>query len=243
MSIPGADVSSVQGAISPGGWATFKAEGREWAYDKCIGGVTGGDPTWAANAAGCRAAGVVFGAYCVFVPGDPAEAQAHAWFTASGACGTHPGELPPAIDFEEASKTISEVEEIIALCLVIREMTEFWGRAPVLYTYPDFWRRVVANAAPDELATIAACPLWFASYESTAPLPPHPWTAVTFWQRSGGTNGFRAPNGAPCDDDVFLGSAEELAALASFGGGLPNANANPLAGIPVPGLDIPGENT
>lgn len=236
MSIPGADVSAIQGALD---WPRFKAMGRTWAYDKCGGGVTGRDARWSANASGCRAAGIPFGPYFVFVPGDSSEAQVRAWFAASGACGAHIGELPPAIDFEEASESISIADELDALVVVIRLMTELWGRAPVLYTYPDFWHRIFANATAEQRAVIATCTLWFASYGASPPAPPPPWSVVTFWQRCGGTNGFRTPGGIPCDDDVFLGDTAALEALASFSSPI---GPNPIAGVPVPGLLIPGAN-
>ncbi len=214
--LQGADVSQVQGALTPAQWQEWKANGLAFAIDKAAGGITGIDARWATNSAGCRAGGIPFGAYCAFVPGDDAEAQARAWFAASGGCGRKSGELPPVIDFEEASSAITAEQEIGALVVVIATMTTLWGRAPILYTYPDFWTRIFANATDEERAVIATCLLWFAAYASAPPAPPAPWTKISFWQACGGTNGFRTPGGAPCDEDYFLGTDAELAALTSF---------------------------
>lgn len=242
--IPGVDVGSPQGTITPVQWRAMNAAGRAWVIARCTQGASGKvDPTFTANVANAKGLGLPVGAYFVYVPGEDPEAQAAAWFAASGALGSHLGELPPAIDFEEASKTITPRQEIDALVVIIQAMTVAWGRPPLLYTYPDFWRRVVATATPDELAVIATCLLWYASYLASGPTAPAPWTKATFWQRGGGTT-YRLPPGGPfagaaCDDDVFLGTQAELEELASF---VLDVGPNPLAGVTVPGLVIPGEN-
>ena len=120
----------------------------------------------------------------------------------------------------------------------IREMTRLWGRPPTLYSYLYFLHAVLAGASADELAAFATCALWFAAYKIAGPpAPPAPWTKVTFWQESGGDE-YKTPRGAPCDADFFLGTADELAALAAFVAPI----ADVLAGAPVAGLEVPGEN-
>lgn len=238
--IPGLDVGSPQGTITAAHWAAV-AQTHSWAFLRCLQG-TGPtvDGTFAGNLLGARAAGLPVGAYFVFIPGDDPEAQASAWFAASAGLGRHPGELPPAIDFEVASKTLSPEAELAALCATVRAVASRWGCLPLVYSYPDFEKRaILAVATPDERALLAACPLWFAAYASTAPAPPAPWTRVTFWQSSGGDR-YHLPSGAPCDADFFVGDADALRALALFNADAPGPN--PLAGIPVPGLVIPGEN-
>ena len=50
--------------------------------------------------------------------------------------------------------------------------------------------------------------------EGERPAVPGPWKAATFWQTSGGT---MRVAGTIVDTDVFLGSLDELKAMASVG--------------------------
>jgi GH25 family lysozyme M1 (1,4-beta-N-acetylmuramidase) len=237
--IPGLDVGSPQGVITAPQWKEIRLT-HLWAYLRCMQGLERSiDPEYRSNLDGSRGAPMIgVGGYFPYIPGEDPVAQATAWFNACGGLGSHTGELPPAVDFELASKVMTPAEELAALVVVIRTMELLWGRAIVLYTYPDFWKRIIAIATPEELEVIGRCLLWFASYEALPPQPPHPFQAVTFWQSSGGT-GYHVPAGDPCDADFFLGTEGELEALASFEASI---GPNPLAGIPVPGLEIPGEN-
>lgn len=239
MMIPGLDAGFPQGELTAPQWVTIRRD-RSWAFLRCESGTGPNiDGTFRTNLDGARAAAMLgVGAYCVFLPGEDPVKQATAWFTGTGGLGTRLGELPPAIDFEIASKTLTPAEELASLISVIHAMIVVWGRAVVLYTYPDFWKRIVPIATPEELTVLAGCLLWYASYANTPPAPPAPWKVVSFWQSSGGTK-YRTPNGAECDADFFLGTEAELVALASFE---VDVGPNPLAGAPFP-LDIPGENT
>jgi hypothetical protein len=241
--IPGLDCGSPQGKISPATWQDIFSKGHTWAFYRCMSGIGPGlDPTFADNLANGRAAGLKVGAYFVFIPGtDPQDdpiTQANAWFSGCGALGTAAGELPPVIDFEIASKQQTPEQEIASLCSCIVTMTQAWGRAPIIYGYPDMWKRYEAAATPEQLAIIATCLLWYAAYQSNPPSPPAPWTVVTFWQKSGGT-GYQVQAGDPCDEDYFLGDEAALDALASY---VESIGPNLLAGAPFP-LDIPGGNT
>lgn len=235
--IAGLDVGSPQGAITASEWLAIRAD-RAWVILRCMQGIGPGvDPTFRANLDGARAAKMKgIGAYFVFLPGVDPVAQATAWFAACGGLGTRAGELPPTVDFEVASKMLTPAEECAALVHCTRTMALLWSREPVIYSYPDFEKRdILAVATPDELALLAACSLWFASYETLPPAPPRPWTKVTFWQSSGG-NKYKTPAGLPCDADFFLGDEAELEELASF---IAGAGPNPLAGD-TSTLMIPG---
>lgn len=240
--VPGLDAGVDQGIIPPAEWREI-AETHGFLFARCEQAMQSPDSTFAGNVAGARAAGMIgIGCYCVFIPGIDPKAQAESWFRMSGELGTRAGELPIAIDFEEASKTLTPAEELDALVITIEMLEDLEGREPLLYTYPDFWKRIVAIATAAQLAVIARCLLWYASYSSVLPKPPAPWTRVTFWQWSGGT-GYKTPAGAPCDADYFLGTSEELAALASF---VKNPAPAPVpAGDPPvePALDIPTSGT
>lgn len=233
--IPGIDDSAMQGRISTDQWVEMFGQGKRWVMHRLAQGTGNVDGTFFENMKNSRAAGLFPGAYCVYLPGtgeqfDPL-AQAHDWFNRSKGLGTNLGELPPAIDFEIASKELTQQQELDALCVVIQTMTSLWGRPPLLYTYPDFWKRIIAVATPEQLSIIATCLLWFACYQDNPPTKiPAPFTTMSFWQSSGG-NKFNIPGGQPADEDFFMGSEDELAQLTSF---VLDIGPNPLAGVPFP---------
>lgn len=234
MNLPGLDAGAPQGAISPAAWLKVATEGRRFAFLRCEEGTGGVDPTFAGNVYGARAAGLLVGAYFVYQPGADPSAQATAWLRTSSALGTRPGELPPVIDFELASRALSPDAELAALCALVRAMTLAWGRSPIVYTYPDFWRRqVLAYATADELALLSTCLLWYAAYQGAPPTPPAPFPRIAFWQSSGG-NAYRVPSGAPCDADYCLLSELELAQLASFARPVDVTDGGQDLPVPIP---------
>lgn len=241
--IPGVDVGSPQGVISPVAWKLIHGE-RPWSVHRCMQSVDQGDRTYGANLANARAAGQVVGAYFVLFPWVDPIAQARAWFAACGGLGSKGDGLAPSLDFEldhDGARAMTPVQVFAALIACVQEMTRLWGRAPTLYTYPFFWHAMLAGASSAELAIVASCALWFAAYKTAGPpTPPTPWAKVTFWQESGGDE-YKTPAGAPCDADFFLGDVTELQALASFVA-TPSPVEDLLAGVPVPGLSIPGAN-
>jgi lysozyme len=239
--IPGLDAGVPQGAISVASWRIIRTQGRRWTYLRCMEGTAIYDPTFAANTTGAVQAGIARGAYFVLHPWLDAEQQVAVWFAACSRMGRSVGELPPTVDVElDHTKSTLLTPAQIRTCLVatVQAMARLWGRSPTIYTYPDFWARdILAGASPEELGVLGSCLLWYAAYRTTPPAPPAPWKTITFWQDSGGS-AYRTPEGAPCDDDQFLGDEAAFEALASWFAPLPN----PLAGIPPAGLVIPGEN-
>jgi GH25 family lysozyme M1 (1,4-beta-N-acetylmuramidase) len=242
--ILGVDVGSPQGELSPHHWVLMKMQGRLFAFLRCAEALYSVDPTFAGNVVGARAAELeALGAYFVFHPWVDPEAQAASWYAASAPLRASGAELPPVLDVEldhPDGKTKLDSETIRAgLVRCIRKVTELWGRAPIVYSFPDFWARdILAGATGEELAVFASCPLWWARYgQATPPAAPKPWTTITLWQRGGGDT-YRTPNGIGCDDDAFLGELEELEALY-----VPDAPvADALAGAPPAGLVVEGEN-
>ncbi len=240
--IPGVDCGSPQGGINDAQWHRIQRE-RPWAALRCVEGLGGKDSTYLSNRASAEAAGELVCAYFVLEPWSDPVAQARTWFVACSGLGSKSGGLPPALDFEldhDSARAMTPAQVFTVLVACVREMTRLWCRPPTLYTYPFFWHAMLAGASPEELVVVATTNLWLAAYKTggNPPAPLSPWTRVTFWQESGGDE-YKTPAGAPCDADFFLGSASELSALASFS--LPVED--PLAGVPVPGLVIPGSNT
>lgn len=199
--IHGIDVSAVQGTIQ---WPKVALSGVRFCYAKCGQGNDGADPMFAANVKGCREVGIYPGAYWFAYnlpsvrPGDgrtPRE-EAQRFFRLSGGLGRTPGELPPAIDCEWPevgewgkwgcnAKQISEWHRDFAM-----EVTQLWGKLPIIYTYPFFWRAVSAGA---DVLWAAQYPLWIANYmhidkpeppPEAKPILPGPWPAWTIWQWS-----------------------------------------------------------
>lgn len=213
--IEGVDVGFPQGNLTIAHWRTMRAQGKRFARARCVEGLGSIDVTFASNVAGARAAGLNVGAYFPLHPDlDPVQ-QALDHFNACGGLGSRPGELAPAVDVELLCKQAPDrvLEATIAWC---RAAAQRWGRLPDVYTFPYFDAAVLGWGAIDG-ATLAPTGLWMAAYKRADPPPPHaPWTRVLWWQRGGGDT-YHAPNGTPCDDDVFLGTEDEYALACNQG--------------------------
>jgi lysozyme len=233
--ILGVDVSSVQGTIQ---WSRLASVGVRFAWVKCTQGNDGADPRYRPNVDGARAVGIYVGAYHfaynlparVRGDGRTPQEEARRFFFISGGVGRAFGELPPAIDAEWpnvgewgkwgcSAQQISEWQRVFA-----EEVAQLWGRAPVLYTYPFWWRVLAASA---DVSWAATYPLWIANYkgidqefppEEAKPYVPPPWDMWTFWQWSA-DKGRRLPGClTDIDRNVFAGTIEDLRELASVYG-------------------------
>lgn len=195
---------------------------------KRMSGVSGTDPYFDRNVAGARAAGIAVGpyhfGYCLPPQaGNPLrdpEAQAKYAYDVAAGVGQI-GDLPPAFDFEwpapqDWGKWGCDPTQLRAWALTFLNASQtLWGRTPVVYSYPDFWKRSGADSEP----AFARFRLWAASYphpdrwptdgEKPAAFPP--FADWTFWQFTGG--GMRLPNGVPVDYDCFNGDEVAFQAL------------------------------
>jgi GH25 family lysozyme M1 (1,4-beta-N-acetylmuramidase) len=214
--IRGIDVSANQGVVD---WASVAGLGCRFAIMKCSeGNKPAADVSFARNVAGAKAAELAVGAYHFAYPlpangqaGRDPQSQAQHAFDLSGGLGTHPGELPPALDFEwpppdEWAKWGCTAAQLRAWALAYLVAAEaLWGRKPLLYIYPDFWMHVGGGGEP----SFASYPLWMASYPTPPAWPvdggkptlPKPWTDWACWQFTGGA--MKLPNGTPADFDVM----------------------------------------
>jgi lysozyme len=253
--IPVYDIGESQGLLTRAHWRVMKAGGLGGVYIRCGNGNSGVDPLFQVNLTNARSVAVPPGAYHVGFPllpdaahpGRGPEDQALAHYRASGGLGSAPGELRPVLDFEwplpvDWPKWGLTAKSIRTWGLgYLPACEELHGKPPMLYTYPDFDLHVLAGATPEELALFARYDLWIARYGAASPGTIAPWKAPRFWQKSDG--GGRLPNGYAVDEDVFLGDAAALAELLGQGTLLdPGGPVATLAGVPVPGLIIPGEN-
>lgn len=230
--IPGVDVSSVQGVID---WPRVASSGVRFAWLKCTQGNDGADPTFGRNMKGCRDTGVYVGAYHyayglpprVAGDGRSPQEEARRFFNASSGLGRGYGELPPAIDAEhpEVGKwgqwgcTAPQLSEWLRV--FADEVAQLWGRAPIVYTYPFWWRTMAASA---DVSWAAQYPLWIANYmgidgteppTAGRPFVPPPWADWTVWQWSA-NKGRRVPGIATdVDRNVFRGNLDGLRRLAN----------------------------
>ncbi len=199
----------------------------------------GDDRSFRRNVAGAKAAGVPVGFYHFAFPlpsgpGLPAgrspREQADRAFAFSAGLGSDAGELPPALDLEwpprmgrlkPGDKTGPVIDlwshwnvDGASICdwalEWLEHATTLWGRRPLLYTYPDFWRSLGRHGMNPEFAEY---PLWIATYPAStkaAWLPPEgakpievgPWGKNwDIWQFAADGSTVRVPgvHAAPID--------------------------------------------
>ena len=186
-SILGIDVWDGYGEID---WEKVRAAGIRFAWIRATGyvGKNGTDARTKANVAGARATSVAPGLYHVWQRSqDPVRAADSAYDHAEGV-GLRVGELPPAIDVEvpanpvakpgQDQKKVSEAwlarmqADGPAIVFHLERMVDAFerrfGRAPVIYTYPSWWRALAAAGISSR--RLAECGLWIAHYTSQLPL-------------------------------------------------------------------------
>lgn len=245
--IHGIDVSAVQGTID---WPRVALSGIRFAWSKCGQGNDGHDPNFQKNVAGCRLTGIYPGAYwfAYSLPsrrvgdGRSPREEAERFFRLSGGIGRLPGELPPALDLEwpevgEWGKWGCSAAQIGAWHREFAtEVTQLWGRLPILYTYP-FWARAVHAGGAFEWA--ADYPLWIANYmhiEKYEPPPeakpyiPKPWTTWTAWQWSADKGRHIPGILTDIDRNLFNGTVDDLRRFAGID---PDADTQPEGVQPI----------
>jgi GH25 family lysozyme M1 (1,4-beta-N-acetylmuramidase) len=135
-------------------------------------------------------------------PGRSPLEQARAFYDGCAGLGSQVGELSPALDFEWPPRfdktkfldkngngkrdpdeplvdqwarwgvTAASLSEWARECA--EAMTILWGRRPVIYTYPSFFKAVAAGA---DVSWAQRYPLWLADYQWSGPgTPPDGWT-------------------------------------------------------------------
>jgi GH25 family lysozyme M1 (1,4-beta-N-acetylmuramidase) len=226
------DVSVAQGAID---WQrvaaaeVYPGTGRRWrgVIVKVSENETWRDKNRAANIAGARGAGLLFGAYAFIHPmGDVRKQVANAY----EAVGDTMPSFALALDVEAADASLSP-QQIVDQIRRARDATlETFVRLPLVYSYTDFWARRVMPAAA-AATDLAELPPWWAFYGNGRPwyptraqLPksPEPWRSagkpIVLWQYSGNTT--KVPGAwtghvdgivGDVDRNVFTGTEDEFA--------------------------------
>lgn len=182
------DVSGFQPSLD---WALAKDQGFRgvWARaahgnDKDRPGVgigkDGTDVMFRRHIQGAKQAGLAVGMYAVAYPLPHLNplTQAEWFFERADTLGSQEGELAPALDFEwpashtQGQKPFAEWKrwgcsggQMLAWALACcTHMEHLWGRLPVLYTYPWFWKTVTtaADVDPEHLQAIGRFVPWIA---------------------------------------------------------------------------------
>lgn len=212
------------------------------------------DGAAAENARRARAHGILVAPYVFLYPLphlDP-RAQAEYFVTKLQGMGMAPDELPPMIDVEwppreqrEKDGTLSypwkrwgcsatQIREHAIVC--VERCEELTGIVWPFYSFGYYLDCIEAEKEP----RFANRPLVIANYkysgrwpsdDELASLKPHaPWSRISFVQHDG-DGGMRLPDGRDADFDCFLGTEDELRALASRRG-------SPLEVLSETGVDV-----
>jgi GH25 family lysozyme M1 (1,4-beta-N-acetylmuramidase) len=211
--VTGIDVSSFQGQID---WASVRAAGAQFSYAKATEGLSYVDPTFTANYQGAKGNGLYAGAYHYGRPdlsGGVAQADYfidHAQYAADGRT------LPPMLDIEWPYKRNGQyvapypcygktaAQLVTWISDFVNEVRARTGRAAMIYTNTNWWNPCTGNNA-----SFGGNPLFIANYSGSPGTLPAGWSRFTLWQY--------ADTGAlPGDQDVFNGTATQLAELAGM---------------------------
>ena len=167
----GIDVSYYQAEID---WEQVRASGVEFAFIRVSDGEDTPDTMFELNWGGAKAAGVRRGMYQFFRPTESITAQADLVIAMTKKRGA--GELPPVLDIEDDGGLAAVVVAKRARQWLDR-VTKALHVEPIIYTYPDFWRRGGGEV-------LGSQPLWLAHYTTACPTVPPPWQDWRFWQHS-----------------------------------------------------------
>jgi GH25 family lysozyme M1 (1,4-beta-N-acetylmuramidase) len=238
--VEGLDVYSGTGTVD---WSMVASSGRQFVFIKATQGNYDTQSTFPTQWSGALAAHILRSPYHFFDGTIDGVVQAD-WFLAevTSAGGLQVGDLPPMLDIE--CPTSSDESETEAGCeytgdsgwvatTTLQERILDWlervqqatGLTPIIYSYPSWFASVDLTTS-----ALADYPLFIATYDTCADVPP-PWTSAVFWQYSG-TGTIPGVTG-DVDEDRFFGSAAGLMALTETAPAPPPADAGvPDAGLP-----------
>ncbi len=211
--VQGIDVSSNQGKVD---WSGVSQADVSFAFARATIGGHQTDSQFAVNWSGMSDAGLVRGAYHYFWPLTAWQGQANNFVAAIGKL--HSGDLPPALDLEEAIvksdpqkhdvwNDVLPDQRLPMILNWLRAVEQALGMKPVIYTRQNF----IENLLGDGIQQLTDSLLWIAHYGVLQPNVPANWASWTFWQNTdGGTiNGVTGK----VDLDNFNGSANDLRAF------------------------------
>jgi lysozyme len=191
LSVEGVDVSRYQQNID---WNKVAAS-KVFAFIKATEGTGLVDPSFSANWAAAKTAGLLRGAYHFFRPKLDPITQAD--FFLSKVTTT---ELPPVLDVESLDNT-SGSRLVDGVNRWLDKVTSNLGR-PLVYASPSFWNQL-PPAGIDQKAD-----LWVAQWDAKSPRKVGNWPGWSFWQysASGAVPGIKGS----VDLNRFNGSLDDL---------------------------------
>lgn len=186
--LEGIDVSHHQGVID---WDAVQGSGARFAYMKALEGRTAADSKFGFSWTTAKAVGIARGAYHFLRPESDPFLQADRFIEIVGALAA--GDLPPAIDVEEAPSqgsdawlTVPKADRARWVARWIQRVEAHYGVKPVIYTRTSFWDTVFGGAVSAEGTDFAEYGLWIARYNTTVGNLPKPWKDAgvdwTIWQ-------------------------------------------------------------
>jgi lysozyme len=199
----GIDISKWQRDID---WPQVKASGLSFVYVKATEGALITDPCFTKHWAGAKAAGLLRGAY-LFYRCDQDPVQQAALFAKT--LGADSGEMPPALDVEDAKSKVEAATRIQGVAACLNEIERLLGRHPIIYTAPYYWQNNLCDAAGQYPAWSAHYALWEANYTTgKSPWLPPGWSEWKIWQY---TDKGQVPGIAGnVDSDWFNGTPDDL---------------------------------
>lgn len=212
-SLEGLDISGHQGTID---WSGIKDASLNFVYVRATIGGHQVDSHFAANWNGVADAGLIRGAYHFFWPLTAWQDQGTNFINTLGALKA--GDLPPALDLEEAISANDPQKHNCWLDVPAGQrlpMIQNWlnavedavGIKPVIYTRQNF----IENLLGDGIQQLADYPLWIAHYGVEQPAFPTSWASWNFWQYTE-TGSVQGIDGY-VDRDRFNGSLDDLQML------------------------------
>lgn len=215
----GPDVSDYQDDVD---WVAVRSSGRLFGFTKATEGRTFVASTLAANRSGMEAAGLVLRGLYHFARPDRNSAADEAEHFLDTVIPLESGEVA-VLDLE--SGAIGHRETGAWALAWLEAVERATGRTPWLYSYAPFLAAIDTSA-------LTRFPLWIAGYgRNDGQVPSEDyrpstdrWARAVVWQY---TSTASVPGiDGQCDDNLFEGTAAELAALAS--GTIP---AEPVGGL------------
>src|ERR1700730_11558297 len=195
--LEGIDVSSHQDNID---WGIVGQKGIGFAYVRATIGEYDIDSRFTRNWNGIADSGLSRGAYHYFWPLAFSQGQAQNFLNAVSV--PQPGDLPPALDLEEAVPKNDPLKHDTWLDVPFDQrlpMIQNWldaveeatGRKPIIYTRQNFIEELLG----DGVQSLSEYPLWIAHYGVPQPSFPPQWASWTFWQYTdkGAVNGIAGP--------------------------------------------------
>ncbi|MFI1869979.1 GH25 family lysozyme [Streptomyces jumonjinensis] len=203
-------------------WASVKAAGYSFVFQKATQGTGFRDPRFAADFADASRAGLMAAPYHFYDSGSGAAQASHFIRTvrAAGYDGRRPGQLPPVVDLEKIKGRCPAGVNSTQVGAFLTQTRRAFGVNPIVYTSRDFTDSCLGGRT----AVLANSPLWQPRYRSgtrePAPIGGRSWS---IWQHTehGSVPGMRGN----VDLNVYKGTLTQLRALAHLG---------PVPGRPVP---------